>query len=258
MNEDVFNPQVSSTANIFKKPGQTKKDFLKEYGQLVFKENSIKENEPHKTIVVAFEGRFNPFNQGHELVLEMLYTMFGKDNVYILISEHSETLSFEDRKKLIIEKDPLFNPNNIIYKGHFNFNAKHILNTIGIINNIDKYILIVVASIEDKDMLPVEDKKTYYQPWPQELYTCDRKELYQLSTMLPSSDKHGFRLLVDSITSEYKAKENVKSKIPFLLGLKNIRDIELTAIDIDKNIELNKQMLNEEFMELLNKRSINN
>jgi hypothetical protein len=258
MNEDVFNPLVSSNANIYKKPGQSKKEFIKQYGQLVFKQNSIKQNEPHKNIIVAFEGRFNNFSKEHKLTIEMLSSMFGIDNIYILISEHSETLSFEDKKEIIIQNDLLINPNNILYKGHFNYNAKHILNTIGIINNIEHFILIVVASIEDEKMLPIEDNKTYYQPWPQELYTCDKKELYQLTNLLPSAKIHGFRFLIESIPSEYNSREKVKSKLPFLMGLKNLRDVELNNVELNNNIIEKQNILKDEFNNLLkNKKSIN-
>jgi len=256
MNEDVFNPQITSNANLYKIPGQSKTDFLKQYGELVFKENSIKEDEPHKTIIIAFEGRFHDFNDDHKMVIEMLYTMFGQDNVYLLISEGSNT--FTERKENIINSPEfIINPNNIIYKGHFNFNAKHILNTIGIINNIERFVLIVVASIEDDDMLPVEDKKTYYQPWPQELYTCDKKELYHLSNLLPSAKIHGFRMLIDSISSEYKSIEKKVNKLPYLLGLKNIRDMEINSVQLNKDVELKRNMLGEEFIGLLKNKSIN-
>lgn len=230
---------VGSKASIstHKQLGKPISQILKEFGEIVFKEGTISTNEPRKKILVAFPGCFQPYHQGHKDVIKMLIDMFGEDRVYILISEDSifpqQPLSYNTRKHLIVNSSE-FNirathilPRNI----NSGFNVLELAKDLRISDRMEEFVFICVMASGDADLIKVKDKETYFQPWPQELYTLNPKELYTYTNLLPDMTKYGFQFIVDQIDSEiYPQKMSIKEGMKKLLYY-------LTIDELRKKIE---------------------
>ena len=72
-------------------------------------------------IVVTYPGRFQPFHQGHAAVFAQLQKKFGRDNVYILTSNETNSkkspFNFSDKYRLMtaagVPGDKIVETNNM-------------------------------------------------------------------------------------------------------------------------------------------------
>lgn len=106
-----------------------------------------------KTLVI-YPGRFQPFHKGHLSVYELLIKKFGKDSVYVLTSNKTDTkspLTFKEKKSLINKVVP---SSKIIEMKGSAYNAKHIASSLGIPEaSLSDHKLIVALSQKDADRI---------------------------------------------------------------------------------------------------------
>lgn len=199
---------ITTSTSTHKLVGKDLRQALKEYSDIVFRKGTVSENEPIKNVCVTFPGRFQPYNKAHQNVYKMLIRIFGEDSMWILPSESthfpSAPLSFNDRKQLILQsKHMSIDANHIRPRKSKGFNRNGLAKDLGISSaEMDSYIFVVVISNEDDSLMPTQDKETYYQPWPQELYSSNPEEIRKMTRYLPSMKKYGFKFVVDAFTSE--------------------------------------------------------
>jgi len=220
--QEVFSSTASTSTH--KTLGKDIEEVIKDFSNVVFDKNAITNNI--KKICVCLPGNFQPFHNGHLVTYKLLRKLFGDDSIFILPSAQrifpNNPLTFEQRKKLILNSRGLtLHPNHIKQRRSKGFKHLELAKDIGISNQLSEYIFITVLSIEDSLLMPTEDKVTYYQPYPAELYDINIDKLRNLTRFLPSMDKYGFKFTVDAFGSEILYDFGKKEQSKFSL-IKNI------------------------------------
>lgn len=271
MSESQVTNQIAGV-NVHKKPGLDRETFLKDYSTIVFRPNTLSENEPQKKIIVCFPGRFQPYNKSHQSVLNMLYAIFGRHRVVILVSEYhnsdTDPLTYPEKKNLIMKANITLNARQIKPKRNLRFDVNTLAEDLGVQSKIGEYVLICVFSNEDDDLIPVKDKETYFQPWPQELYSASEEELNGLTKYLPSMDKYAFKIITDAIPSEINIIDKPMIKgIPKYLGMLELKhklvdepeDLQVKLpYDVEEILRYKKEIVKDDLNDFLDKKKLVN